>query len=97
MEDSTKTKWAVTGLIALGAVLAITIALKTKSYLEAPVAPAVVKNPDAARTLQIDASDLKLVSHGKQVYAKQCAVMIASGSLFAAANRLAVANFISIS
>lgn len=74
MEDSTKKKWVVAGLMALGAAFATAIALKTKSYLEAPVAPAGMKNPDAARTIQIDSSDLKLVSRGKQVYAKQCAV-----------------------
>ncbi len=71
MEDSKKTRWRAAGLIALGAVLATAVALKTKQYLEGPTAEP--KPPADGGGLRIDATDAVLVSKGKALYAQQCA------------------------
>ncbi|MFS8978860.1 c-type cytochrome [Cupriavidus necator] len=65
MELSTRTRWVVGGLLALGAVAATAIALKTKAYLESSA-------PGAGR-LRIDATDTARVSRGKLIYGQQCA------------------------
>ncbi|WP_354687339.1 cytochrome c [Cupriavidus necator] len=70
MEESNKSRWVVTGLLALGAAAATAIALQTKRYLEAPVAS---KKPAEARQLRIDATDPTRLSRGKQLYAQACA------------------------
>lgn len=65
MEHSTRTRWLVGGLLALGAIVATAIALKTKSYLDS--------SAPGAGCLRIDASDTARVSRGKLIYAQQCA------------------------
>jgi len=70
MEDSSKPRWRIAGLIALGAAAATAVALHTKRYIEAPVDAGKAGD---ARQLRIDAADLVRVAQGRKIYAQQCA------------------------
>lgn len=70
MEDSSKRRWRIAGLIALGAAAAAAVALQAKRYIEAPIPAGKASD---ARQLRIDASDTVLVAQGRKIYAQQCA------------------------
>ncbi|UDM54016.1 cytochrome c [Cupriavidus sp. MP-37] len=70
MNHSSKPRWRIVVLLALGAAVATAAALQAKRYLEKPID---ARTKGEARRLRIDATDPEKVALGRRIYAQQCA------------------------